>query len=119
MAILDECWMDHSPLDEEDGRVKKTSMTPCGPVSLGKTSAKRVPTSLLDNDVFLNTTGEPLFDPQSIRHPRSSEWSLPDHLAQIVHYWASGLGSALEIKKNIQNIARTKLENADFLTMSF
>ncbi|KAM8977409.1 uncharacterized protein RCH25_044212 [Pelodytes ibericus] len=36
---------------------------------------------------ILDSSGVPLFDPHTLRHPRSAEWSPPQHIAEFLRYW--------------------------------
>ncbi|XP_063297781.1 uncharacterized protein LOC134586215 [Pelobates fuscus] len=40
-----------------------------------------------EEGTFIDPQGTAMFDPRTIRHPRSTEWGLPDHLAQFIHFW--------------------------------
>ncbi|KAM8975554.1 uncharacterized protein RCH25_018841 [Pelodytes ibericus] len=58
-------------------------------------SPDHLPTELLkrsevDPDLpveILDSSGFPFFDPRTLRHPRSAEWSPPQHIADFLHYW--------------------------------
>ncbi|KAM8977567.1 uncharacterized protein RCH25_046737 [Pelodytes ibericus] len=36
---------------------------------------------------ILDSSGFPLFDPRTLHHPRSAEWSPPQHIAEFLRYW--------------------------------
>ncbi|KAM8977380.1 LOW QUALITY PROTEIN: uncharacterized protein RCH25_043896 [Pelodytes ibericus] len=36
---------------------------------------------------IMDSSGFPLFDPRTLRHPRSAEWSPPQHVADFLRYW--------------------------------
>ncbi|XP_044132350.1 uncharacterized protein LOC122924885 [Bufo gargarizans] len=42
---------------------------------------------LEDEETILDPSGQRLFDPRNIRHPRSGDWTPPDHLAKFMHLW--------------------------------
>ncbi|KAM4697809.1 uncharacterized protein WCC33_013413 [Rhinophrynus dorsalis] len=49
---------------------------------------------------ILDATGKPLFDPEGIKHPRSSEWSPRPHIAQYLETW---------VRKPMSRATRNKL----------
>ncbi|CAH2251570.1 Hypothetical predicted protein [Pelobates cultripes] len=60
-------------------------------------------TTNLDNtkdDILLDTNGCPLFDSRCIRHPRSAEWTPPDHIAKYCRLW---------LRKPLEKEIRAKL----------
>ncbi|XP_044151546.1 sperm flagellar protein 2 [Bufo gargarizans] len=42
---------------------------------------------LEDEETILDPSSQRLFDPRNIRHPRSGDWTPPDHLAKFMHLW--------------------------------
>ncbi|CAH2281995.1 Hypothetical predicted protein [Pelobates cultripes] len=53
-----------------------------------------------DDSALVDHRGEPLFDPDTLQHPRSSKWYPLDHVAKYI---------AARIRKPLDKVARNKL----------
>ncbi|KAM4698707.1 LOW QUALITY PROTEIN: uncharacterized protein WCC33_014241 [Rhinophrynus dorsalis] len=104
LAVVDE-WRADSPASGDDPQwdsppftesqyVKESFVEDAGIPSGSRESAG------VEEELLCDRQGNPLFDPRFLRHPKSSEWSLPDHLARYVHHW---------IRKPLEREVRNRL----------
>ncbi|KAM4795627.1 uncharacterized protein WCC33_000689 [Rhinophrynus dorsalis] len=92
-ASADAAHWDSNPA-EESPYVKESFVDTAGGPSGSQAAAGTM------EDLLCDSKGVPLFDPRFLRHPKSSEWNLPDHLARYVNYW---------IRKPLEREARNRL----------
>ncbi|XP_044136978.1 uncharacterized protein LOC122928313 [Bufo gargarizans] len=109
MSVLDEWQADASESDYDAwGSDEKSVSAFMQETLLGAVQARGIEDTAdaeppLDSDTIMDPSGQAMFDPRNIRHPRSGEWSPPEHLSRFMHLW---LRKPLE--KEVRNRLRSE-----------